>query len=65
MSEEFEKSLSLLGENIKNEAALAEILDDINNLGNFEKMFDGISDEQLKMTIQTIMQIEDNLISIS
>ena len=29
------------------------------------KMFDGISDEQLKMTIQTIMQIEDNLISIS
>ena len=45
LSEEFEKSLSLLGENIKNEAALAEILDDINNLGNFEKMFDGISFE--------------------
>ena len=45
LSEDFEKSLSLLGENIKNEAALAKILDDINNLGNFEKMFDGISFE--------------------
>lgn len=45
LSEEFEKSLKLLGENIKNEKALAEILEDINNLGNFEKMFDGISFE--------------------
>lgn len=45
LSDEFEKSLKLLGENIKNEAALAEILNDINDLGNFEKMFDGISFE--------------------
>lgn len=29
-----------------------------------EVMFDGISDEQLKGTIQTIMQIEDNLESL-
>lgn len=29
------------------------------------KMFDGISNEQLQVTIQTIMQIEDNLISLS
>ena len=26
-----------------------------------KKMFDGISDEQLQITIQTIIQIEDNL----
>ncbi len=45
LSDEFEKSLKLLGENIKNEKALAEILEDINNLGSFEKMFDGISFE--------------------
>ena len=30
-----------------------------------KKMFEGISDEQLKITIQTIIQIEDNLKSIS
>lgn len=29
------------------------------------KMFDGISDEQLQVTIQTIMQIENNLMSLS
>lgn len=26
-----------------------------------QKMFDGISEEQLQITIQTIIQIEDNL----
>lgn len=30
-----------------------------------KKMFEGISDEQLQITIQTIIQIEDNLKSLS
>ena len=45
ISEEFENSLKLLGEKIKDEEALSDILNDINNLGEFEKMFEGISFE--------------------
>ena len=30
-------------------------------MGIMKKMFDGISEEQLQVTIKTILQIEDNL----
>lgn len=45
LSEDFEKAIEALNVNVKNEEALSEILDDINNLGKFEKMFDGLTFE--------------------
>lgn len=45
LSKEFEDSIKMLTDTVKNEEALAEILKDINDLGRFEKMFDGMSFE--------------------
>lgn len=45
LSKEFEDSIKMLTNTVKNEEALAEILNDINDLGKFEKMFDGMSFE--------------------
>lgn len=43
ISEEFEKSIKELNINIQNEEALADIMKDINDLGKFEDIFDGLS----------------------
>lgn len=43
LSEEFEKSIKELNINIQNEEALADIMKDINDLGKFEDIFDGLS----------------------
>lgn len=43
LSEEFEKSIRELNLNIQNEDALAEIMADINNMGKFEQIFEGLS----------------------
>lgn len=45
LSDEFEEAIKALNVNVKNEEALSEILEDINNLGKFEKMFDGLTFE--------------------
>lgn len=43
LSEEFEKTIKELNVNIQNEEALADIMKDINDLGKFEDIFDGLS----------------------
>ena len=43
LSEQFEKSIKELNLNIQNEEALADIMKDINDLGKFEDIFDGLS----------------------
>lgn len=43
LSDEFEKSIKELNLNIQNEDALAEIMNDINDMGKFEQIFDGLS----------------------
>lgn len=45
LSKQFEDSIKMLTDTVKNEEALAEILSDINDLGRFERMFDGMSFE--------------------
>lgn len=45
LSKQFEDSIKMLTDTVKNEEALAEILSDINDLGKFERMFDGMSFE--------------------
>ena len=45
LSSSVEDAIEQLKDTVHNEAALSDMLKDINDLGNFEKMFDGISFE--------------------
>lgn len=45
ISPNIEETIEKLKENVKNDDALAEIIKDINELGEFEKMFDGMKFE--------------------
>lgn len=45
ISPNIEETIEKLKENVKNDEALAEIINDINELGEFEKMFDGMKFE--------------------